>query len=130
MVRGLVSIILLPQLECDVALRTRPDRVSVLDLEVNGILVSDHVSLLSKLFVTQVTRPGLHLQMLDLLVSDQNIVCSEVGITNITMKVSLFFIFVLISNMSSKIQDRLQAVGANFLDTFMNRLNVFFQTLS
>ena len=54
----LVLIVLSPQLEDNVAFRTRPLGVLVLDPKVNGILVSQHVSFFAKSFLTQITQPS------------------------------------------------------------------------
>ena len=48
MIGGLVFVVLSPQLEHDVTLRTFPANILVLDAKVNRILVSQHISFLTK----------------------------------------------------------------------------------
>ena len=59
----LVLIVLSPQLEDDVALRTRPFCVLVLDSKVNCILVTQHVSLFTKSLLTQIAQPSFQLHV-------------------------------------------------------------------
>ena len=69
MVSSLVSLVLPPQLEDNVALRTLPEGVLALDAEVYGVLVSRHITFLSKRFLAKITGPGLQFQMNRFLVS-------------------------------------------------------------
>ena len=59
----LVLVVLSPQLEDDVALRTRPFCVLVLDSKVDRILVTQHVSLFTKSLLTQITQPSFQLHV-------------------------------------------------------------------
>ena len=59
----LVLVILSPQLEDNVAFRTCPFGVLVLDPKVNRILVTQHVSFFTKSLLTQITQPSFQLHV-------------------------------------------------------------------
>ena len=59
----LVLIVLSPQLEDNVAFRTRPFGVLVLDSKVDRIFVTQHVAFFTKSLLTQITQPCFQLHV-------------------------------------------------------------------
>ena len=59
----LVLVVFSPQLEDNVAFRTRPLGVLVLDSKVNRIFVTQHVAFFTKSLLTQITQPSFQLHV-------------------------------------------------------------------
>ena len=122
-------IIFPPEFECYVAFRTVPGVVLVLNSEMHGIFVPDHIPLFPKAFLTKITRPGFQFHVDSLLMSLQTKISPKICFTNITMKLSLATILMLVPDMSCKINHRFQTHRTDLLNAFMDRLHMSLQGL-
>ena len=95
----LVLIVLSPQLEDNVAFRTRPLGVLVLDPKVNRVLVTQHVSLFTKSLLTQITQPSFQFHVDCVFVPLEAETSSESTLTHIAEVLLLLGIPVLGTNM-------------------------------
>ena len=95
----LVLVVLPSQLEDNVALRAGPFRMLVLDPKVNGILVPQHVSFLTKSLLAQITQPCFQFHVDRVFVPLEAETGSESTLTDVAEILLLLGIPVLGTNM-------------------------------
>ena len=125
----LVLIVLSPQLEDNVAFRTRPFGVLVLDPKMNRVLVTQHVSLFTKSLLTQITQPSFQLHVNRVFVPLEAEAGSESTLAHVAEILLLLRIPVLGTNVPHQVGYRLQAYRTYFLDSLMDRGHVGPQSL-
>ena len=122
-------VILPPQFELYVTLRTAPDTQLVLDAKVHGVFMSVHVSLLPEALLAEVAGPGLELEVHVLLVALQTEVGSEGAAAGVAVVLPLVAILVLVPDVPREIHHRLKTHRTDLLDTLMDRLDMSLQGL-
>ena len=92
-------IVLPPQLEDNVAFRTRPFGVLVLDSKVNRIFVTQHVAFFTKSLLAQITQPSFQLHVNCVFVPLEAEASSESSLTHVAKILLLLGVPMLGSNM-------------------------------
>ena len=101
-------VILPPQFELYVTLRTAPDTQLVLDAKVHGVLMSVHVSLLPEALLAEVAGPGLELEVDVLLVPLKTKIGAEAPGADVAVVLALVTILMLVSNVSGEVKHRFE----------------------